>query len=216
MYDVMNFGCIPVVLSDDLVWAFSKDTGGVLDHTQYSIQLPQCVVQLSTPRLLEKYKDHKENFGSLLPSGDSMYYLLEQAYHDHGDYIGDIYVNPLVQILQRISFNNIELLRVGVERAAPKYHYYKMFDKQIKNPTNQKYFKHIKQMSKMSRDEFMKTIPTAIHSYPDGDALILFSDMLMKRKEYGLAKLRDECYQERIRPGHKYISRFPCSATGER
>ena len=27
MYDVLNFGCIPVVVSDDLVWAFSSLAG---------------------------------------------------------------------------------------------------------------------------------------------------------------------------------------------
>lgn len=35
MYDVLHFGCIPVVLSDDLVWAFSQDTNGPLNHTRY-------------------------------------------------------------------------------------------------------------------------------------------------------------------------------------
>ncbi len=29
MYDVMNYGCIPVILSDELVWAFSKETGNI-------------------------------------------------------------------------------------------------------------------------------------------------------------------------------------------
>lgn len=43
MYDVMHFGCIPVVLSDDLVWAYSKATGGVIDPTAFSIQIPQQV-----------------------------------------------------------------------------------------------------------------------------------------------------------------------------
>ena len=43
MYDVMHLGCIPVVLSDDLVWAFSKTAGGVIDPTAFSIQIPQQV-----------------------------------------------------------------------------------------------------------------------------------------------------------------------------
>lgn len=45
MYDVMHLGCIPVVLSDDLVWAFSKTAGGVIDPTAFSIQIPQQVRQ---------------------------------------------------------------------------------------------------------------------------------------------------------------------------
>eukprot|EP01042_Synura_sphagnicola_P031063 gene31063-39995_t len=31
MYDVLHFGCVPVILSDDLVWAFSRETGGPLN-----------------------------------------------------------------------------------------------------------------------------------------------------------------------------------------
>jgi hypothetical protein len=43
MYDVMHLGCIPIILSDDLVWAYSKQTGGVIDTSAFSIQLPQQV-----------------------------------------------------------------------------------------------------------------------------------------------------------------------------
>ena len=43
MYDAMNLGCIPVVLSDDLVWAYSTIAGGTLDPTQFSLRLPQKV-----------------------------------------------------------------------------------------------------------------------------------------------------------------------------
>jgi hypothetical protein len=43
MYDVMNFGCIPVVLSDDLVWAFSIETGGYFNTSSFAIHLPQKV-----------------------------------------------------------------------------------------------------------------------------------------------------------------------------
>ena len=43
MYDVMHLGCIPVVLSDDLLWAYSKEIGGAVDVTAFSIQLPQQV-----------------------------------------------------------------------------------------------------------------------------------------------------------------------------
>ena len=39
---------MPVVLSDDLVWAFSTDTGGFLDPRSYSIQLPQKVHLISS------------------------------------------------------------------------------------------------------------------------------------------------------------------------
>ncbi len=42
-YDVMIFGCIPVVLSDDLVWAFEELTGGPLKESNFSIRFPQNV-----------------------------------------------------------------------------------------------------------------------------------------------------------------------------
>jgi hypothetical protein len=43
MYDAMHVGCIPVVLSDDLVWAYSSATGGSLQPQLFSITLPQKV-----------------------------------------------------------------------------------------------------------------------------------------------------------------------------
>ena len=45
MYDAMHVGCIPVILSDDLVWAYSTATGGTLLPQLYSITLPQKVIE---------------------------------------------------------------------------------------------------------------------------------------------------------------------------
>jgi hypothetical protein len=45
MYDALHVGCIPVVLSDDLVWAYSPATGGPLQPQLFSITLPQKVRQ---------------------------------------------------------------------------------------------------------------------------------------------------------------------------
>lgn len=42
-YILPQHGCVPVVLSDDLVWAYSTETGGFLDPDSFSIQLPQKV-----------------------------------------------------------------------------------------------------------------------------------------------------------------------------
>jgi hypothetical protein len=55
MYDVLNFGCIPVVLSDDLVWAFSDQTGGPLNHSAFSLQIPQSVVHYTARKTLNRY-----------------------------------------------------------------------------------------------------------------------------------------------------------------
>jgi hypothetical protein len=43
MYDAMNLGCIPVILSDDLIYAYSLSAGGKYDPNLFSITLPQKV-----------------------------------------------------------------------------------------------------------------------------------------------------------------------------
>ena len=184
MYDVMNFGCIPVVLSDDLVWAYSRQTGGPLDHTTFAIQIPQSVVQFPAEVLLSRFKKHKLNFGRL-PDGALIYDLLEQSHKTGGSWFNGKYVNPLVQILWRVSRKNVETLRKGLAAAAPSFRYYKL------NPS-------------------MTYIPTSNYTFPDGGAMEMLATLLSQRKSIGLDKLRDECQTERNRKGHKYIARYPC------
>eukprot|EP01034_Spumella_vulgaris_P033223 gene33223-40994_t len=99
MYDVMNFGCIPVILSDDLLWAYTTshpmhsapslnndsveslhDTSDPLriNVTEFSLHLPQNIVQkTATHMLAHNVKGEGDvNFGRLLPSGTSLYRLL--------------------------------------------------------------------------------------------------------------------------------------------
>jgi len=47
-----QYGCIPVVLSDDLVWAYSTEAGGPLDASTFSIQVPQSTVLKSALHVL--------------------------------------------------------------------------------------------------------------------------------------------------------------------
>jgi hypothetical protein len=47
MYDAMNMGCVPVILSDDITWAYSLLTGGRMDPKYFSISLPQKVYLFS-------------------------------------------------------------------------------------------------------------------------------------------------------------------------
>ena len=56
----MQFGCIPVILSDDLVWAYSSSAGGSLEPSKFSIQLPQRIVQKSALFLLGQEDDDYE------------------------------------------------------------------------------------------------------------------------------------------------------------
>jgi hypothetical protein len=184
MYDVLNFGCIPVVLSDDLVWAYTRQTGGPLDHTKFAIQMPQSVVQFPAEVLLKRFRRSRKNFGRL-PDGTLIYDLLEQSYLAGGAWHHGKYVNPLVQILWKISRENIDTLRAEVEKVAPLFRYYNM------NST-------------------MTQIPTSTYKIPDGGAVDMLAQLLSQRKKIGLDKLRDQCQSERRQKGHRYISRYPC------
>jgi hypothetical protein len=204
MYDVLNFGCIPVVLSDDLVWAFSLQTGGFLNHSHFSIQIPQCVVQLTTKELLIKYSKNTEKFGFLPLSGKYIYDLLNDSYYSNNNnsnnnnnnnnngYNGEysengVYINPLVQILTRVPKFEIEFLQKNIAKIASNYQYYKMY----KNLTY---------------------IPTAKHFFPDGKALKIITNMLSIKKKYGIKKLKEDCELEKNSTKHKYINRYTCES----
>ena len=189
MYDVLNFGCIPVVLSDDLVWAFSHLTGGSLGHSSFSIQMPQAVVQFPADVLLEKYNSSQEMMGKL-PDGVLLYDLLKESHHSGGSYQSGIYVNSLVQILLKVSLKNIETLRVGVQIAAPKFRYYLM-------------------------DPAMTAIPTSSYAFPNGGAIQMMSLELSQRKALGTDNIRLQCNEERNRE-HSYVNHFPCDRVMQR
>jgi hypothetical protein len=45
---VMKFGCVPVVLSDELAWAFEEGSlGGSIKTSQFALQFPQKVITIS-------------------------------------------------------------------------------------------------------------------------------------------------------------------------
>lgn len=183
MYDVVNFGCIPIVLSDDLVWAFTHQTGGSIDHSSFSIQMPQAVVQFSADLLLRKYNDSQSLMGKL-SDGTLLYDLLKISHAGGGSWYRGSYVNSLVQILQMIPRKNVEILRTGMAIAAPKFRYYAM-------------------------DPSMKRIPTASNVFPRGGAVKMLALQLSQRKAVGLDKISSQCQAERGRK-HNYINRFPC------
>jgi hypothetical protein len=189
MYDVLNFGCIPVILSDDLVWAFSDQSGGPLNHSDFAIQMPQSVIQYTSQRTLRLYQNRKREFG-ILPSGILLYDLLAKSHAIGGDYTNGIYVNPLVQILKLIPKQDIEHFQNHGNKAANFYRYYAM-------------------------NKSMNSIPTAHHILPDGGAMEIVSNALQDRKTYGLAKLGDECQIERKRPKHTYQHRYTCDVEKE-
>ena len=187
MYDVMHFGCIPVIISDDLVFAYSLETGGDADARQFAIQLPQSVVQFPIDVLLKKFGGPKgrQLWGSL-PDGTSLFSLL-QGSTKLPAYENGIYVNPIVHILRQVSAETVAALQQGVARRSGIYRYYSM-------------------------DPSMTTIPTASGKLPDGEAIAQLASMLSRRKRFpgGLRNLTERCQAERFRKGHKYIARHPC------
>lgn len=66
------------MLSDELVWAYSRLAGGPLPPSNYSIQLPQSTVQKSASFLLENiiHSERDVNYGDKLPGGFSLFNLL--------------------------------------------------------------------------------------------------------------------------------------------
>lgn len=185
MYDVLNFGCIPVVLSDDLVWAFSDQTGGTLNHTDFAMQLPQSIIQFTAARTLQQYAKDKVMLGVLPISGLSLYDLLEKAQKSGLDHDKGVYLNPLVQILKQVPQQDIDYYRQHGNKAAHYYRFYAM-------------------------NESMSIIPTAQHVLPSGGAIDMVAQALSERKEYGIARLGRECYYEKTQLKHKYVGRYSC------
>jgi len=102
---LLQYGCIPVVLSDDLVWAYSTEAGGPLDPSTFSIQLPQSTVLKTAQHVLDALgviggssgdtavsaekpkgkakaslvnKQYLLNYGRTLPGGVSVLALLQE------------------------------------------------------------------------------------------------------------------------------------------
>ena len=187
MYDVIHFGCIPVVLSDELVYAYSNFSGGPLDDLQYTIRLPQSIIQFPTGYLLKKFGSPKARklFGHL-PDGTSLWTMLEESAKLPSMEEG-IYINPLVHILRMVSPQNLKILRRNLAEVEKYYRYYAL-------------------------DKEMRIIPTANKKLPDGGAIEMFARMLSKRKKEGVESIGRLCQEERHRsfPKHKYVGNYPC------
>lgn len=201
MYDVLNFNCIPVVVSDDIVWAFSPQTGGKLDPSTYSIQIPQCIVHWPLERVLQRYD--RTSFPTRLPSGRFIYDILLEIHAQNlasesavpGElnrnmYYDGIYINPLIQLLQRISEKDIASLQLGGRNAASYFLYYAI------DPT-------------MRTHNDANIIPLALRTLPNGGAIDMFSYQLQRIKDTNVSLIYELCMAEKKQP-HAYIGHFRC------
>ena len=188
MYDVLHFGCVPVILSDELVYAYTNFTGGPLDDVQFSIRLPQSIIQFPTDYLLRKFGSPKARklFGHL-PDGTSLWALLEES-ATLPAYEEGIYINPLVHILRMVSQKNLKILKDNVARVERFYRYYEM-------------------------DKTMQVIPTAEKKLPDGGAMEMFARALSKRKREGIVEIGNACQQERFQSDTSTKGAIPATGT---
>ena len=158
-YDVMNFGCIPVVLSDEMLYAFTHVSGGGVNEANFSIRLPQKVVQKPAHILLNEIKPPEMGH---LPSGTTLYSLLEAAVQDAK--AKNTTIKPpwvLVELLLRISPEDVVQLQKGVSKVARKFRYYAL-------------------------NSSVSEIPTSRKAFPDGGAMRILSRLLDLRKERGI------------------------------
>ena len=186
MYDVIHFGCIPVVLSDDLIWAFTIQSNGFIDSNTFSIQIPQNVVQFTAIELLTKYNSSRLLFGILPKSKILLYDLLLNSINK-SNYIlnNNNKLNPLILILQNIPKIDIIYLQYGLTKIKSYYQYYIP----MINITH---------------------VPIANHIFPQGGAITLLSNILYNKKiNNNNEKINEECIIEKNKK-HNYISRYPC------
>ena len=236
MYDVLNFLCIPVILSDDIIYAYSDQSGGPFNHSLFSIQLPQSLIYYTTLKQLSLYRNNKQLMG-ILPSGQLIYDLLESSYHQHGDYYyfnerrsrgsssssnsrsnnySSVYINPLIHILQSISMLDIQILRNNMYHISSYYRYYQIKTSPTTTPTSNMsssrnaFTSSTKATTTTTTSTIMNQIPLIDHYFPDGDAMTMLIQLLSLRKKKGLYNISNQCQLERKGRKHNYISRFTC------
>lgn len=248
MYDVMHYGCIPVLLSDDAVWAFSVTTGGPLDPASFSLQLPQSIVYKTAAEVLAKYS-REEDYGyggSRLPSsGVSLLQLLKEVDAEQQQRMPNITVssnralvsekltptknkgkgggggsgknkkpaptivvreelltpqqNTLIQILQKISYRDIRLLRAMAQNVSlHSYLYY-----------NTSSFAPLATGAGKASSGDNKPL-TASHTFPDGGAIHMLEMLLNEKKAEGISNISAACEREIKSVKHRYIGNYPC------
>lgn len=184
---------MPVILSDDCLWAYSKDTGGMLDPRSFSLQFPQRIVQRTATQLLNEglaIRNHSFLIKLLPSSNRTLIQLLEDVavdeFHETTNSKQDFRgINTLIRVLLKVPDDDFHLLQQGLRKASHHYSYYAF-------------------------NRSLDIIPTANHIFPTGGAIDIIAQQLSIRKNRGLPRIYEECQQERNRPGHRYIGKYPC------
>ncbi len=96
---LLQFGCIPVLLSDDALWAYSIQSGGPIDPALFSITLPQRTVQRTVRQLINSLKPAEGlqtnksypgvNWGKSLPLGTSVLSIIEAAAQEEDEIVAN-------------------------------------------------------------------------------------------------------------------------------
>lgn len=156
------------------------------------------------------------NWGKLLPSGQSLYNLLQQVAEEEAqdntaanvdvdaeeNIVGsklkkgkkrqvvntNIDKNPLIRLLLKISKQDIRSLREQAWNISSQYRFYDF------NTT----------LSRSSPPL------TASHTFPTGGAAQQVDRFLTHRKQQGITTLSQRCEDEKTKIKHKYVGNYPC------
>lgn len=223
MYDAVNLGCIPVLLSDDAVWAFPAS----VDPALFSLQLPQAIVFASPAYLLQQTlalpmpstSEHAQSIRDMVRS------ILQQLAAED-ERLGRAWVFPLdlmtanattapkarlspgafSNAFARVPLANNTLLRL-LQRLPE--HMVKLWQSHLPRAASQFQFYSQGQGLPYTAGEAL----TARRTLPSGGAMRLLDSFLAKRKAQGIADVAQRCAEEVARPGHRYVNHFPCVAT---
>ena len=205
-----QFGCIPVILSDELVWAYSYETGGSFNTSSFSIQFPQRIVQRTASQLIDELKNVEFGY---LPSGRSLLSIIREVANDEK--------SEEFKTQHSIDNSTTSTSFIAINDNIDKSHQTKREKKQRRQQlqsgavVDQSINTLIRVLLKITDHEIamlqdnvklfsqyyrfyqynasMTSIPTAVHYYPNGGAISKFAELLSKRKNEGIVKIGRAC-----------------------
>lgn len=219
MYDAMHVGCIPVILSDDLVWAYSTDTGGNLSPRLFSIAMPQKVVLTTLMQLYQGMvlggaggegageEESEADSGSQKPSDEAVHSLLRalgQASLPSGTSLRrlvDMAIEKATAVNQShsgisLSSNSlVAMLQVIPQRDV------ELLQRNVRRFAPE--YQYYEVNASLSRN------PLALKVPPTGGAITRMAAQLSARKRRGVEQIRQKCEEEKSLK-HKYIGKYPC------